>query len=234
MTNNWVIFNTLFLSYLHNNWHGSVVTFGVSQAQPVGAAAPIAQAAAAVAAKPAGKLSIIFASQTGNAKGVAESLEAEAKALGIAVELFDASDYKGKNLAKETHVIFVASTNGEGEAPDNAIELHEFLQSKKAPKLSNLQYGVIGLGDSSYEFFCQTAKDFDNFLAKLGAKSFVDRLDCDVDYEASATEWRAKALEQVKETLSTGTEADVVQLPVGQAAAVIRNTPNKTHTPRHY
>ncbi|PTO81492.1 assimilatory sulfite reductase (NADPH) flavoprotein subunit [Vibrio splendidus] len=193
--------------------------WGVSQAQPVGAAAPIAQAAAAVAAKPAGKLSIIFASQTGNAKGVAESLEAEAKALGIAVELFDASDYKGKNLAKETHVIFVASTNGEGEAPDNAIELHEFLQSKKAPKLSNLQYGVIGLGDSSYEFFCQTAKDFDSFLAKLGAKSFVDRLDCDVDYEESATEWRAKALEQVKETLSTGTEADVVQLPVGQAAA---------------
>ncbi|MEZ9565446.1 assimilatory sulfite reductase (NADPH) flavoprotein subunit [Vibrio artabrorum] len=193
--------------------------WGVSQAQPVGAAAPIAQAAAAVAAKPAGKLSIIFASQTGNAKGVAESLEAEAKALGIAVELFDASDYKGKNLAKETHVIFVASTNGEGEAPDNAIELHEFLQSKKAPKLSNLQYGVIGLGDSSYEFFCQTAKDFDNFLAKLGAKSFIDRLDCDVDYEASATEWRAKALEQVKETLSTGAEADIVQLPVGQAAA---------------
>ncbi len=79
-----------------------------------------------------------------------------------------------------------------GEAPDNAIELHEFLQSKKAPKLSNLQYGVIGLGDSSYEFFCQTAKDFDNFLAKLGAKSFVDRLDCDVDYEESATEWRGK------------------------------------------
>ena len=94
--------------------------WGVSQAQPVGAAAPIAQAAAAVAAKPAGKLSIIFASQTGNAKGVAESLEAEAKALGIAVELFDASDYKGKNLAKETHVNFEASTKGEGEAPDNA------------------------------------------------------------------------------------------------------------------
>ena len=151
--------------------------WGVSQNQPSAAAAPIAQAAAVVAAKPAGKLSIIFASQTGNAKGVAEALESEAKAQGIAVELFDASDYKGKNLAKETHVIFVASTNGEGEAPDNAIELHEFLQSKKAPKLANLQYGVIGLGDSSYEFFCQTGKDFDSFLAKLGATPFIDRVD---------------------------------------------------------
>ncbi|MEF1339919.1 flavodoxin domain-containing protein, partial [Vibrio rotiferianus] len=193
--------------------------WGLAQNQPSAAASnPTAQAAAAVAAKPAGKLSIIFASQTGNAKGVAESLEQEAKAEGIAVELFDASDYKGKNLAKETHVIIVASTNGEGEAPDNAIELHEFLQSKKAPKLPNLQYAVIALGDSSYEFFCQTGKDFDTYLSKLGATAFIDRIDCDVDYEAPAAEWRKQALEQVKEALSSGNEAEVVQLPVGQAA----------------
>ncbi|HHF3199595.1 TPA: assimilatory sulfite reductase (NADPH) flavoprotein subunit [Vibrio diabolicus] len=192
--------------------------WGLAQNQPNTAVTPIAQTTAAVSAKPAGKLSIIFASQTGNAKGVAEALEQEAKAEGIAVELFDASDYKGKNLAKETHVIIVASTNGEGEAPDNAIELHEFLQSKKAPKLSNLQYGVIALGDSSYEFFCQTGKDFDAYLSKLGATPFIDRLDCDVDYEAPAAEWRKNALGKVKDTLSSGTEADVVQLPVGQAA----------------
>ncbi|MCG9232329.1 assimilatory sulfite reductase (NADPH) flavoprotein subunit [Vibrio diabolicus] len=192
--------------------------WGLAQNQPNTAVTPIAQATAAVSAKPAGKLSIIFASQTGNAKGVAEALEQEAKAEGIAVELFDASDYKGKNLAKETHVIIVASTNGEGEAPDNAIELHEFLQSKKAPKLPNLQYGVIALGDSSYEFFCQTGKDFDTYLSKLGATPFIDRLDCDVDYEAPAAEWRKNALGKVKDTLSSGTEADVVQLPVGQAA----------------
>ncbi|MCS0388276.1 assimilatory sulfite reductase (NADPH) flavoprotein subunit [Vibrio diabolicus] len=192
--------------------------WGLAQNQPNTAVTPIAQATAAVSAKPAGKLSIIFASQTGNAKGVAEALEQEAKAEGIAVELFDASDYKGKNLAKETHVIIVASTNGEGEAPDNAIELHEFLQSKKAPKLSNLQYGVIALGDSSYEFFCQTGKDFDAYLSKLGATPFINRLDCDVDYEASAAEWRKNALGKVKDTLSSGTEADVVQLPVSQAA----------------
>ncbi len=193
--------------------------WGLAQNQPAAAAAPISQAAASVAAKPAGKLTIIFASQTGNAKGVAEELEQEAKAQGIAVELFDASDYKGKNLAKETHVILVASTNGEGEAPDNAIELHEFLQSKKAPKLPNLKYGVIGLGDSSYEFFCQTGKDFDAYLAKLGATSFIARIDCDVDYEAPAKEWREKALDTVKDDLSSGAEAEVVQLPVGQAAA---------------
>ncbi len=192
--------------------------WGLAQ-QPSAAATSIVQAAAAVSAKSAGKLSIIFASQTGNAKGVAEALEQEAKAEGIAVELFDASDYKGKSLTKETHVIIVASTNGEGEAPDNAIELHEFLQSKKAPKLPNLQYGVIALGDSSYEFFCQTGKDFDTYLSKLGAKPFIDRIDCDVDYEAPAAEWRKSALDKVKETLSSGNAAEIVQLPVGQTAA---------------
>jgi len=194
--------------------------WGLAQSQPqtAAASAPLTQAATAVAAQPAGKLTIIFASQTGNAKGVAESLEQEAKAQGIDVALFDASDYKGKNLAKETHVIIVASTNGEGEAPDNAIELHEFLQSKKAPKLPNLKYGVIGLGDSSYEFFCQTGKDFDTYLSKLGATPFIDRVDCDVDYEAPASDWKAKALDKVKDDLAAGPQAEVVQLPVGQAS----------------
>lgn len=204
--------------------------WGLSQNQAVGAQTSVAQATAVVSAKPAGKLSIIFASQTGNAKGVAEALEQEAKAQGIAVELFDASDYKGKNLAKETHVIIVASTNGEGEAPDNAIELHEFLQSKKAPKLPNLSYGVIGLGDSSYEFFCQTGKDFDAYLSKLGATAFIDRIDCDVDYDAPAAEWRAKALEQVKEALSSASEAEVVQLPVGAASAHSEYTKQNPYT----
>ncbi|SHO55152.1 assimilatory sulfite reductase (NADPH) flavoprotein subunit [Vibrio quintilis] len=189
--------------------------WGLSQSsQPSSSNIP----AAGSAAKPAGQLTIIYASQTGNAKGVAEALEQEAQAKGLPVRLFDASDYKGKDLAKETHVVIVASTNGEGEAPDNALELHEFLQSKKAPKLPNLQYGVIGLGDSSYEFFCQTGKDFDAFLSKQGATPFMERVDCDVDYESPAAEWRGKALEFLQESLSE-TQAEVVVLPVGQAAA---------------
>jgi len=191
--------------------------WGLSQSQSVTTNSPLNQASAFAVAKPDSQLTIIYASQTGNAKGVAEALEHEAQAAGVAVRLFDASDYKGKDLAKETHVIFVASTNGEGEAPDNALELHEFLQSKKAPKLPNLEYGVIGLGDSSYEFFCQTGKDFDAFLEKLGAKRFIDRVDCDVDYDQPAAEWRAKVIEIVKESLAS-TQAEVVQLPVGQTS----------------
>ncbi len=204
--------------------------WGLSQAQAPTQLTPVASAVnTATASVPAGKLSIIFASQTGNAKGVAEELKEEASTLGIDVELFDASDYKGKNLAKETHVIIVASTNGEGEAPDNAIELHEFLQSKKAPKLPNLKYGVIGLGDSSYEFFCQTGKDFDSFLAKLGATSFIDRIDCDVDYDAPAEEWRANALEKIKADLASQA-AEVVTLPVANNTAAVTYTKKNPYT----
>ncbi|MGR5149837.1 assimilatory sulfite reductase (NADPH) flavoprotein subunit [Photobacterium alginatilyticum] len=194
--------------------------WGLSQTQSADQPQPAQQLSAAAVAQPAGKLTIIHASQTGNAKGVAEALKEEASAAGIAVELFAAGDYKGKNLAKETHVIIVASTHGEGEAPDDAIELHEFLQSKKAPKLPNLKYAVIGLGDSSYEFFCQTAKDFDSYLSRLGGESILERLDCDVDYDVPAAEWRVKALEKVKETLSTG-EAEVVQLPVANSQQAV-------------
>ncbi len=166
-----------------------------------------------------GKLTIIFASQTGNAKGVAQALLKEAQAAGIQAQLFDASDYKGKDLAKETHVIFVASTNGEGEAPDNALALHEFLKSKKAPKLPNLKYGVLGLGDSSYQFFCQTGKDFDQFLENLGAQRLVERLDADVDYQAAATEWRKQVLSILKDEL-TGAVAvtSVATFAVSQTA----------------
>ncbi|WP_418872368.1 assimilatory sulfite reductase (NADPH) flavoprotein subunit [Vibrio cholerae] len=166
-----------------------------------------------------GKLTIIFASQTGNAKGVAQALLKEAQAAGIQAQLFDASDYKGKDLAKETHVIFVASTNGEGEAPDNALALHEFLKSKKAPKLPNLKYGVLGLGDSSYQFFCQTGKDFDQFLENLGAQRLVERLDADVDYQAAATKWRTQVLSILKDEL-TGAAAvtSVATFAVSQTA----------------
>lgn len=187
--------------------------WGISQ-QPTSATQPLSQ----VSVQSSNQLTIIYASQTGNAKSLAEAIKHEASTIGIAAQVFDASDYKGRNLAKESHVIIVASTNGEGEAPDNAIELHEFLQSKKAPKLTKLNYAVIALGDSSYEYFCQTGKDFDSFLSKLGASAFVKRIDCDVDYESDAAKWQTEALNTIKEAFEHSNDADVVQLPISKVA----------------
>ncbi|MCE2594551.1 assimilatory sulfite reductase (NADPH) flavoprotein subunit [Motilimonas cestriensis] len=190
---------------------------GISQGGAVVATGAVS--AAAVSAAPAGQLTVLFGSQTGNSKGVAEELAASAKAQGLPVQVKSMANYKAKDLKTETHLIIVVSTNGEGEAPDDAIELHELLGSKKAPKLPDLKYAVLALGDSSYEFFCQTGKDFDERLAATGAQSFLERLDCDVDYETPAKEWGDKALKLVSETLTLSVQAAPVAQPFAAPAS---------------
>ena len=155
-------------------------------------------------------LTILFGSQTGNAKGVAKSLAAKASAEGLDVELKSMGEIKPKAIKNITHLLIVASTNGEGEAPDDAIALHEFLSSKKAPKLDHLYYSVLALGDTSYEFFCQTGKDFDLNLEKLGAKRIAPRVDCDVDYDEDANLWSTTVITQAKEMLETESTANNV------------------------
>lgn len=182
---------------------------------------PVAGAvAAATQAQVSTTLTILYASQTGNAKGVASQLAGAAKSAGISVNIKNVADYKPKSLKSESHILVVASTNGEGEPPDDAIEFHEFLFSKKAPKLEGVKFSVLALGDSSYEFFCQTGKDFDTRLAELGATRVADRVDCDVDYDSDAKTWTTTIVESLKDELTAdaGGLAPVVQLPVTSGA----------------
>ena len=168
----------------------------------------VAQVAVSSAVAPT--LTILYGSQTGNAKGVAKNLAAQATAEGLTVELKSMGEIKPKAIKNITHLLIVASTNGEGEAPDDAIALHEFLASKKAPKLDHLKYSVLALGDTSYEFYCQTGKDFDLNLEKLGAKRIAPRIDCDVDYEADAKTWSDAVIKQTKELLGSDTTTNNV------------------------
>lgn len=180
------------------------------------AALPTATAGASVQAQPT--LTILASSQTGNAKGVAKNLAESAKAAGFVVNFKNVSEYKPKSLKSETHLLIVTSTNGEGEAPDDAIEFHEFLASKKAPKVPELKYGVLALGDSSYEFYCQTGKDFDERLSALGATAIAPRVDCDVDYEDDAKAWIDSIVETLKVEL-TQSNAPVAAPVVSGAVA---------------
>lgn len=186
---------------------------GLAAAHEPALAAP-QQISAVAAAEPAGNLTIIYGSQTGNAKGIAVAYQAKASAAGIPATVVSMADYKPRQIKNETHIAIVVSTHGEGEAPDDAVELHEFLGSKKAPKLPNLKYAVLGLGDTSYEFFCQTAKDFDTRLATLGATAVIGRVDCDVDYDSAAAKWQDDILAKIKDDLT----AKMVQVPVAAAA----------------
>lgn len=178
-------------------------------------------------APPSGQsLTILVASQTGNAKAVAQQLAEQATNKGINNTLISMADYKIKTIKDESHVIIVASTNGEGEAPDDAIDLHAFLASKKAPKLNNLTFAVLGLGDSSYEFFCQTGKDFEQRLQALGASVMVERLDADVDYQDVTQAWFDKALSAVAATLEKAPLAATVITPASSIAVNQYNKQN--------
>ena len=98
--------------------------------------------------------------------------------------------------------------------------------AKKAPKLADTKYAVLGLGDSSYEFFCQTGKDFDERLGKLGGKAIVERLDCDVDYEAEAEAWLSKLIDSLKDDFSAAPQAAVA----AQTGAAVQGVAAQTYT----
>ncbi|EPX1413151.1 NADPH-dependent assimilatory sulfite reductase flavoprotein subunit [Cronobacter sakazakii] len=149
-------------------------------------------------AAPASVITLISASQTGNARRVAEALRDDLLAAQLNVNLVNAGDYKFKQIAQEKLLIVVASTQGEGDPPEEAVALHKFLLSKKAPKLDGTAFAVFGLGDTSYEHFCQAGKDFDTRLAELGAERMLDRVDADVEYQAAAQAWRQRVVDVLK------------------------------------
>lgn len=185
--------------------------YGLSQA----GSQPAVTGAAATA--PSGNLTILYGSQTGNAKGVASAIKAQAEARGLPVTLTSMADYKPKQLKKETHLLVVVSTYGEGEPPESAVDLFEQLKKGKVGKLEGLKFAVLGLGDSSYEFFCQTGKDFDSLLTKAGADRVHELASLDVDYQDAAKAWGEQTLNAIAATLSAGPAGSSVASAVQQA-----------------
>ena len=147
--------------------------------------------AGAVAAKP---IDIVYGTQTGNAEELANEAAALAKAKGFAPRVAGLDEVTMDSLAKMETLLVVISTYGEGEMPDNAELFWEALSAPTAPRLEQLNYAVLALGDTSYEYFCQAGKLVDTRLGALGAKRLATRLDCDVDYEEPANAWLEASL----------------------------------------
>jgi sulfite reductase (NADPH) flavoprotein alpha-component len=158
-------------------------------------------AAAGVHGTSAPQLTVLFASQTGNAAKVAKGLTSNAASLGIHATAISVADYKAANLRNEHHLVLISSTQGEGDPPDSAVEFHRFLFGKRAPNLEGLNFAVLALGDYSYANFCKAGADFDGRLEELGAKRVLDRVDCDVEFQAAAEAWQAQVIEAFKNLL---------------------------------
>ncbi|KGP91080.1 Sulfite reductase [NADPH] flavoprotein alpha-component [Pontibacillus chungwhensis BH030062] len=163
------------------------------------------------------KVTILYGSHTGNCEALAKEFTEQLQAVHLEVECLSMDDIKPKNIKKVEDLLIVTSTHGDGDPPDNALSLYDFLHSKRAPSLEGVRFSVLSLGDSSYEFFCQTGKDLDKRLEELGASRLYNRVDCDLDYEEPAQEW----IEAVKQEL--GQEAVASPAP---ASAVIEEQTN--------
>jgi sulfite reductase (NADPH) flavoprotein alpha-component len=175
---------------------------------------PAAHTPAPAATRPeaSGRLAIVYGSQTGNGKRVAERLGRAAEAAGIAARVYAARDYPLKDLAKERLLTIVMSTHGDGDPPDDARGFIDFLAGRRAPKLDNLAYSVLALGDSSYPKFCETGRQVDERLAALGARRLLARVDCDVDYERLAAPWVEQVVTVARDALGGPQIATVTRL----------------------
>jgi sulfite reductase (NADPH) flavoprotein alpha-component len=173
-------------------WWAAGYLAGLAQA----GGAPAGAVAAPVAAAEAGVL-VLTASQTGNARRLGEKLREALAAAGHAVKVVAAADVNAKQLVAARTLFAVASTQGEGEPPDEARGLWELLAGRKAPKFADTGFAVFGLGDSSYPLFCEAGKFLDERFATLGAKRLLDRVDADVEYADEAEAWLTAAVAAV-------------------------------------
>jgi sulfite reductase (NADPH) flavoprotein alpha-component len=188
-----------------------------------------APAPAPVVEKP--RVTVLYGSQTGNSKNVAKKTVEQANARGFLATLQDMNDYAGASLKNEQYVLAVVSTYGEGEPPASAETLHQLLFSARAPKLPNLKFSVLSLGDRSYTLFCQTGIDFDQKLAELGGQRIAARVDCDTDFEEDADRWIAAALDAI--AAETGLTGQAVAEPAVAAAVSTLQASANGHAAAH-
>ena len=150
------------------------------------------------------EVTVLYGTDTGNSKRLAETFSQKLEEQGFKVNCSAMDQFKPQGLKQVELLFIVVSTHGDGEPPDNARSFYEYLHSRKAPRLENVRFSVLALGDSSYEHFCQTGKDFDKRLEELGAQRLFDRVDCDVDFEEAAQKWMEGVLERLNALAGQG------------------------------
>ncbi len=160
---------------------------GIAGGLPAAAAQPSASAAGRT-------LTILHGGETSNSAGLAKALGDAATERGLAAEVIEMARYKPRRLKEEQDLLVIVSTHGEGDPPQPALDFFEYLEGPKAPKLADLRFAVLALGDSTYEHYCEAGKRLDRRFEALGANRLAARVDCDVDYEDNAAQWTAEAL----------------------------------------
>jgi len=156
---------------------------------------------------------VVYGTETGNSKKVATDFSARLKKQGVPVKLKSLDQYRINDISKESCLLVVISTQGDGEPPAAAKKFYDYLL-QNTPSLNSLKYSVLALGDSSYPQFCKVGEDVDVRLTELGAERIIPLKKCDTDFEGDAQDW---INELINATLSKSSAA--VAAPVKAKAA---------------
>ena len=184
------------------------------------------EVAAVLPDTPAPLATVLYGSQTGHAEHLAADLVARIRAAGLSVRLCAADEYPRRELKDEQLLLVIISTQGDGDPPDNAREMLDFLNGRRAPQLESLRYAVLALGDSSYPQFCDVGRQVDGKLAALGGRRMLPLAEADVDFETIATPWAAQVLEQTRVLL--GRPASAVK--AAELAHAVPSAPEVTRS----
>ena len=139
--------------------------------------------------EPTANLTILYGTETGHSQSLANKLAEKATFKNIKATVSDMYEFNYKKLKEEENVAIIISTHGEGEPPDMAEDFYKYLTGKRAPKLENLSFSVLALGDKSYKHFCKTGEEIYQACKNLDAFSVTPLVKCDVDYEMDAEIW---------------------------------------------
>jgi sulfite reductase (NADPH) flavoprotein alpha-component len=150
-------------------------------------------------AKPSHRIAVLYASQSGTAEGLARKLAKELKAQGHVPAVSTLVGYTPAALAAEKYALILASTYGDGDAPDGVQPFYEQLCLEHFPRYEGLSYAVFALGDKHYEHFCKFGCDLDNKLASLGANPLCSRIECDVEVAEPFEQWKSVLLPRLSE-----------------------------------
>jgi sulfite reductase (NADPH) flavoprotein alpha-component len=177
----------------------------------------------AAAAPPARRapLTILFGTESGNAETLADAARKAAGKLGFAARVLDMADATPAQVAGAQNLLVIASTWGEGDPPQRAIDFYAALMADDAPRFDGLRYAVLALGDRAYAKFCETGRVFDDRFAALGASRVAERIECDLDYETQAVGWIDTTLGTLQAELGEPEAGAVIHVDFARAPAEV-------------
>ncbi|MGH7066652.1 MAG: diflavin oxidoreductase, partial [Acetobacteraceae bacterium] len=185
--------------------------------------APARVAAPELPSSPRLPLTILYATESGNAAALARAARKEAQRAGFAPNLLDMADTAPDRLPPGA-LLVIASTWGEGDPPQRAEPFVAALLAFDAPRMDGRRFAVLALGDRAYANFCATGRALDARLSELGAERIAPLQECDLDYAAPAQAW-TEAILSVLAPPSAEADAAVIRVDFTRPAPEPGNLP---------